>query len=115
MSTEEKDYVEPMRITLSKQLAARLYVEYPEIFNRDKPRPLAIKSLRRELIDLPWTKTRIVDTFMNYWVNRPEYLQAMQKPGTLRRNLDGSPQQPVRAAEREYAAQLLKERENGEV
>jgi len=78
---EKQKQQPPERVTTS---AARRYLcaEYPDLFSRSSPRPLAIgihKQLRLLLPD--WLPMNAVRRFLSVWTIRRAYLEALARGG----------------------------------
>lgn len=100
---------QPKNLSPSKQLGALLESTsgWPAIFNRSKPKPLAMKMKRQIKQALPQAPLKVIGAFLHYWTRRPEYLKALAAKGSIRFNLDGSPASRVSEPHRAFAAEKL--------
>jgi sRNA-binding protein len=93
------------------ELIAVLAARWPAVFAEGAIKPLKIgvyaeiktglagKASNKQLADV-----------LRWWTTRGSYLTALSQPGARRYGLDGSDAGPVADADREFAAQRLKER-----
>jgi hypothetical protein len=75
-----------------RALDALLRDRWPELFDPDRPLPLAmeIRSRIANALDLASPERRRLQTFMSGWCSRGEYLRALAADGALRFDIDGS-------------------------
>jgi hypothetical protein len=89
---------------------ARLQQAYPEVFDAEHPKPLAIDCHRA----IRAAFGRTASSGLGHWTHRTEYLRALAAPDAQRHTLDGTPIEPVSAEHREHALQLLEEQRLGQ-
>ena len=60
-----------------KELRTLLHATYPEVFNFENPKPLAIGIDKMIKTAFPQFSHKAVKFFMNKWVHHPKYLKSM--------------------------------------
>ncbi|HEX7037093.1 MAG TPA: ProQ/FINO family protein [Pseudomonadales bacterium] len=76
-----------------ERFLAELQGEAPDLWNPDKPVPLAI-GIHKQLYPVAerlHVSRRFLRRFLARWTAMPSYQRAMSEPGAMRLNLDGSP------------------------
>jgi len=84
-----------------------LQYDFPDIFNKENPKPLAI-GIRHEITKhLPGLRNVVAFKLLRYWTRRIEYLNAIQKMGAIRRHLDGTVAEPVLLEHKQQAKAII--------
>jgi sRNA-binding protein len=93
-------------------LLADLQALAPEVWDPDKPAPLAvgIHTQINPVAESRGLSRRAVRRFLGRWTSRESYLAALQ-PGAQRVNIDGTPSEPVLDRHGERARQRLARRQ----
>ena len=101
------------RVTRSElgDIHAALHARFPDVFNRDSPRPLLVGASREIKKAFPQFTNREIQAFLFWWCRRSSYLQAVVQPGSCRYKLDSSQLGSVNDKSREYSRELLQNRD----
>lgn len=81
------------RTVSDERFLAELQSEAPDLWNPEKPVPLAI-GIHKQLYPIAerlHVSRRFLRRFLARWTAMPSYQRAMSEPGAVRSNLDGSP------------------------
>ena len=97
------------RTAAAKQLGILLEspAGYPELFNRAKPKPLALRIQHQIKAALPQAPTKAISAYLYWWTKQTAYLSAVAASRSIRINLDGSAAGPVTPQHRKHADQML--------
>jgi hypothetical protein len=80
------------RTVSDERFLAELQSEAPDLWNPEKPVPLAI-GIHKQLYPIAerlLVSRRFLRRFLARWTAMPSYQRAMSEPGAVRSNLDGS-------------------------
>lgn len=79
---------------------------YPSVFQKFKPRPLAIGVGEELTKKHPELDVRDIQKFLGWWCHRLRYLEAVATSKAYRHHLDGKRSSPVSASDRVNAMQM---------
>lgn len=81
-------------------LEAALKATHPDVFDRKRPKPLAVGIDKQIAAEFPAVPPRVLSSFLKFWTSRWAYHVAVAKPDSERFNLDGSVQRDRPCLER---------------
>ncbi len=84
------------------EIIQQLEAQYPQIFNSEKPLPLAIGIQKQIRIMHPQFSSALLGASLFIWTGRKNYLEAVIA-GKKRHNLDGSVAASITKSEKEYS------------
>lgn len=82
--------------------------KYPLVFDRKKPKPMAINILEKILKENPDMGRNALKRALGQWVKRIQYVREMSR-GTHRYRLDGSEGKPITDVHKASSRKALKE------
>ncbi|MCX7123814.1 MAG: ProQ/FinO family protein [Gammaproteobacteria bacterium] len=84
------------------EIIQQLEAQYPQVFNSEKPLPLAI-GIQKQIRSLhPQFSSALLGAALFIWTGRKNYLEAVIA-GKKRHNLDGTVAAAITKAEKEYS------------
>jgi hypothetical protein len=105
---EQREQERKALIGSARELEAALVERFTPVFDRARPKPLAIgihEAIAAAIGDLD---RRVLGMFIRYWTWRWPYLKAVAADGSVRHALDGSVVGPVSDEHRQGAADRIR-------